>query len=78
MHIFNYFLVGIFIFGDQDQKFEQRIEKGKEVLKQRLDLYKDEEKTLRVMLEEEQEQLQKEDESKRRKIMEKGWLTLIF
>eukprot|EP00112_Aurelia_sp_Birch-Aquarium-sp1_P021663 Seg589.2 transcript_id=Seg589.2/GoldUCD/mRNA.D3Y31 product="Programmed cell death protein 7" protein_id=Seg589.2/GoldUCD/D3Y31 len=68
---------GIFIFGDQDQKFEQRIEKGKELLKQRLDLYKDEEKTLRVMLEEEQEQLQKEDENKRRKIMEKEHMRIF-
>ena len=44
----------------------------RQIVKQRLDIYKDEEKTLKVMLEEEQEQLKREDDSKRKELMEKG------
>ena len=63
---------GIFIFGDQDEQFEKRVENMKSLLKQRLDVYDSEERTLMVMLEEEKEQLQREDDSKRKKLMEKG------
>ncbi|XP_065059788.1 programmed cell death protein 7-like [Rhopilema esculentum] len=68
---------GIFVFGDQDKKFEERLGKMREIIKQRLDIYKDEEKTLKVMLEEEHEQLKREDDSKRKALMEKEYLRLF-
>ena len=64
--------LGIFIFGDQDEQFEKRVESMKSLLMKRLNVYNSEEKTLVVMLEEEKEQLQREDDTKRKKLMEKG------
>eukprot|EP00794_Sanderia_malayensis_P009830 gene9830-10838_t len=61
---------GVFIFGEEDRKFEKRIKSLIDLLENRIDEYKDEEKTLVVMLEEEKEQIQKEDEKKRKNQMQ--------
>jgi len=68
---------GIFIFGDQDEQFEKRVEGMRSLLMKRLNVYNSEEKTLVVMLEEEKEQLQREDDTKRKKLMEKEHLRLF-
>ncbi len=65
-------ITGIFIFGKEDEKFEKKVDGLLSLTKARIDNYKDEEKTLLVMLEEEKEQIQREVDKKRKRLMKNG------